>query len=146
MRIKVISIIYVSLISGLILPGCEWLHADSYCSGYHIEQLKLNETLELRYGVVYCNPENGIRVWFDSIEDSRCPLDVICIWEGNGRAKIHLEQSGIKSAFWLNTFDHFLKDTLISGLRYELIDIFPYPESNKEYSLEDYSVHLHISD
>lgn len=140
-------ILYTALaLSGFSFPGCRLLDGDYYCSGYNIEQLKLNQTVELEYGKVYCNPEYNIRISFDSIQDSRCPMDVICIWEGNGRAKIHLQESGKSSKFWLNTFDNFLTDTIINGLHFELMGILPYPHTDKDYQLEDYKVHLLISE
>ena len=139
--------LYIALaFGGFLFPGCTLLEGDYYCSGYSIEQLQLNQAVDLAYGNVYCNPEYNIRISFDSIQDSRCPMDVICIWEGNGRAKIHLQESGNSSKFWLNTFSNFLTDTVINGLHYELMGILPYPHSDKEYQLEDYKVQVLISD
>ena len=39
-----------------------------------------------------------------------------------------------------------LTDTLVNGLRFELIDLLPYPEVKRDYQLDDYTLHLLISD
>jgi hypothetical protein len=35
---------------------------------------------------------------------------------------------------------------LINGIRYELIDVLPYPEVDQDYQLDDYTLQLIISD
>lgn len=133
------------LILVLLVSGCELLSREDYCSGYYAEELKLNDTIELRYRELYCNPEFEIRLTVDSIQDSRCPIGAMCIWEGNGRVKINLLHDGISSSFWLNTHENFLQDTVIDGLKYELTDLLPYPEVDQEYQLEDARVFMRIS-
>ena len=135
------------LLAVLLLSGCELFQRNDYCSNFDIEELPLNETLDMRYSELYCNAAYEIRLSFDSLQDSRCPTGAMCIWEGNGRIQLILrkgDQDPIR--FWLNTHVNFLSDTVVKGLRFELVDILPYPEVDKDYQREDYILQLRISD
>ena len=147
MRLKTIIIPVLLLLTGLFITGCEDKNCNCYCSSYDAVELMLNDTVELKYSELYCNPEYEFRLSIDSISDSRCPIGAACIWEGNARVKLHVQQYGKSpSTFWLNTHSSFLTDTVLNGLRYELIDVLPYPEVDKDYSLDDYTLQLLISD
>jgi hypothetical protein len=147
MEQKIIFTLSVFLLSGLLISGCEIFQHYSFCSDYDAEELRLNETVDLKYSELYCNSKYELRLSFDSILDSRCPIGATCIWEGNARVKLHVLQSGKStSTFWLNTHISSLTDTLVNGIHYELIDLLPYPEAGKYYSLDDYTLQLLISD
>jgi len=147
MRHKAIGILLLFFLSGFLNSGCEWQPCGCFCSVFGAEELKLNETIDLKYSKLYCNASHGIRLSFDSIRDGRCPIGALCIWEGNGAVKLHVQQSGQDSAsFWLNTNPSFLNDTVVNGIRYELIDLLPYPELDKDYQLNDYTVQVLITD
>lgn len=137
----------VLVLSILLLPGCELFQRNDYCSSFDIEELKPNETLEMRYSERYCNPEKEIILSFDSLQDSRCPIGAACIWEGNGRVQLILKHGGGKATrFWLNTHVNFRSDTVVNGLRFELLDMLPYPQVETDYQLDDYILQMHISD
>ena len=146
MRHKRVILFSIVLVSGLLLDACELLQSDTWCSDYAAGGLRLNDTIELRYNKLYCNPEYDILLSVDSIQDSRCPIGADCIWEGNGRVYINLHHGGSQSSFWLNTHPNFLQDTLIDGLNYELTDLLPYPDLNLDIQLKDVRILLLITD
>jgi len=147
MRQKLIIALSAFFLSGFLIAGCEWQRCGCFCFAYDAEELKVNETIDLKYSKLYCNSGSEIRLSFDSISDSRCPIGAMCVWEGNGAVKLHVQQSGQDPAsFWLNTHPNFLNDTVVNGIRYELIDLLPYPEVGKDYQLDDYTVQLLITD
>ena len=87
------------------------------------------------------------RLSFDSLSDGRCPIGMLCLWEGNARIDLVLKYKGEDATrFTLNTFSGFLSDTVVKDIRFELIDLFPYPEVDKDYQLDDYILQIHISD
>jgi hypothetical protein len=143
---KRVILFSIVLVSGLLLNACELLQRETYCSDYAARELRLNDTIELRYGELYCNSRHDILLSVDSIQDSRCPIGAYCIWEGNGRVYINLSHGGMHSSFWLNTHVNFLQDSLVDGLNYELTDLLPYPEVGMDYELEDVRVLLLITD
>jgi len=131
----------------VLLTTCENRDCDCLCSAYGSEQFRINDTLQLKYNEIYCNPEYEFLIGFDSLADNRCPLGAVCIWEGNAGITITLKsRNRVYSSFRLNTHSRFLTDTIVNGLRFELIDVLPYPEINKDYSPEDYQLLLYISD
>ena len=147
MRLKTIIIPVLFLLTGLFITGCELFQGNRYCSDYGAEDLTLNETVDFKYSELYCNSKYELRLSFDSLSDGRCPIGAWCIWEGTARVKLHVQQSGKKTiSFWLNTHSSLLTDTIVNGLRFELIDLLPYPEVDVDYSLDDYILQLKISD
>jgi len=147
MRQKIIIALSIFLVSSLLFSACELSNCDCYCSNYDADELTLNDTIELKYTELYCNPEYELRLSFDSIADSRCPIGAICVWEGNASVDLIITQYGESEAIIrLNTYGGFLTDTTVNGLRYELIDLLPYPVIDKDYVLDDYILHLKISD
>jgi hypothetical protein len=147
MRHKTIIRLSIILLSILIFAGCEVSQCTCFCSDYEAKELILNDTIDLKYRELYCDPAYAIRLSFDSISDSRCPIGASCFWEGNASIKfIVTDKRDSVDTFRLNTFGGYHSDTLVGGLRYELIDLLPYPEIGKDYSLDDYTVQVLISD
>ncbi len=135
------------MLSGLLYSGCELFDRNSYCDKYDSEELTLNDTLELKYSELYCNSKYGFRLSFDSLSDGRCPIGVWCIWEGTARINLTVQSPGKDiHTFTLFTHSSFLNDTMVDGIRYELIDLLPYPEIDRNYQEEDYILRLFISD
>ncbi len=134
----------IFLLSASLYYGCE--NCNCYCSDYDVEELLLNDTVDLKYSAAYCNPEYEIRLSFDSLGDGRCPIGAYCIWEGNAHVDFIIKQEGrSEQIFTLNTFAGFLTDTTVNGIRFELIDMLPYPIVNKDYQLDDYILQILVS-
>lgn len=146
MKQLVILTLFIFFLSGLLTSGCEDNLCNCYCDSYDALALPLNDTVDLKYSELYCNPENELRISFDSLSDSRCPIGATCFWEGNASFRITIKSDSNESnSFKLNTHANFLTDTVVNGLHYELIDVFPYPKIDKEYQLDDYILQLIIS-
>jgi hypothetical protein len=85
---------------------------------------------------------DNLEVTFSEIDDSRCPSDVTCIWEG-------------RASVTLDIYDHLQNQTIILttneipskniGIyKISLIDISPYPVSTKDIS-QDYVATISVS-
>ena len=61
------------------------------------------------------------------INDSRCPSDGVCIWEGDAVAEFLFKFNGESKSFSLHTNNEFKQDTFFNGLRIRLMDVIPYP-------------------
>ena len=147
MRHLTILALSIFLLSGLLSSGCEDNLCNCSCDSYDALDLPLNDTVDLKFSKLYCNPDYEIRLSFDSLSDSRCPIGAICFWEGNASFRLIVKSySNESNSFTLNTNGKFLTDTLVNGLRYELIDVLPYPQVDKDYQLDDYILQLIISD
>ena len=83
-----------------------------------------------------------IQFCFDSVYDSRCPLNMECFWAGEATVKLSLRiGTSQKQSFKLSTLNSspaFKNDTTISGYKIKLLSVSPYPgdKSNSPYKVE----------
>lgn len=88
---------------------------------------------------------DDLKISFDEvIGDSRCPRDVICIWEGRASMVISVTRDATTYRIVLNepgltdsAEDEFLNYRVAFHLE-------PYPEQSKELSESDYRLHLNV--
>jgi hypothetical protein len=85
-------------------------------------------------------------ICLESISDSRCPDGLNCVWEGDAVATFILKSSTKTHSFSLHTYRNFRQDTIINGLKIELLEVIPYPVLNEKVDPKDYSVEILISD
>lgn len=88
--------------------------------------------------------DRTLRVVFDSVlEDSRCPTDVVCVWEGNAKVGLSWAVGSTKpQSFVLNTHQGFTTDTVIMGYTISLDDLKPQLRSDQRYDTVAYRVRL----
>jgi len=83
---------------------------------------------------------NFAEVW----EDSRCPVDVTCVWAGNGKVVIGIAAGmGPTHALFLNTTLEPLS-VVWSGIRVTLLELTPAPHAGIKIPPEDYAVRLKL--
>lgn len=89
---------------------------------------------------------NGvIDIALKEVKDSRCPEDVICIWEGSAAVTLEVTKDEEVAPITLHTYNGFRKDTLLFGYNIQLTDVKPYPRTGKSYELKDYKVTLNVT-
>jgi hypothetical protein len=78
--------------------------------------------------------EGGLEVTFTSlVGDSRCPADVLCVWEGNAEVAIDVAVAGEDQAsLGLNTNPSFATEATYLSYTIELIGLEPYPRTDSE--------------
>lgn len=94
-------------------------------------------TVELVMGQVF--QYENLELEFYDIEDSRCPLDVTCVWEGKVTAMIHVRNQTHKIAGY---FEPGHSVSYISPYTVTLLDVTPHPVSTEK---PDYTSILKIS-
>lgn len=83
-----------------------------------------------------------LQICFDSLlSDSRCPINAVCVWEGEATVKLSLHANGTEKSFRLSTFNNpptFRNDTTISGYKIKLVSVSPFPgsDSHTPYRVE----------
>ncbi len=82
---------------------------------------------------------------FDAVNDSRCPANANCVWEGNAAANFVLKSTTGNTSFTLNTHNIFTRDTIINNLKIELIGVLPYPLNTNTTNQPEYAVEIKIS-
>lgn len=89
----------------------------------------------------YYSIDNSLRFSITEINDSRCPADVICVWEGKADVKIEVKNP-VHGILLLNTHNNRIDS--LGNYSFELIDVSPYPISTKTINLEEYNISLNI--
>ncbi len=82
-------------------------------------------------------PNSKVSLQFKEVtEDSRCPVDVTCIWEGIATVNIEGISGTQKTNFQVGTRDFLPKNVSksfnFSGYRFTLTDLKPYPGGKEE--------------
>ncbi len=100
-------------------------------------------TVHLNYGEeILIN--NYAKTKFEGVaSDSRCPINAICMWAGNGEVKISVTEQRRKNNFTLNTLLEPRKFTF-DDFTVELKALNPLPRSNRQIKPDEYSVDLII--
>jgi hypothetical protein len=110
-------------------PGCE--RSTDPVDGLVMKTrvpFSAGDTLTLGFRETAENIPSKTFIRFDSVlEDSRCPIDVVCIWEGNVKLSFMMDEPGGRHPFELNTHTGFTRDTLLAGRRIGLIGVLPGP-------------------
>ena len=89
---------------------------------------------------------NGAEISILNVEDSRCPADVLCIWQGEAKISVNvIKDSEDLGNFVLSTLEE-KKTQRFDSFSINLVDVQPYPYSNKETKISDYVVTLLVSD
>lgn len=90
-------------------------------------------------------PGSDVTITFRAVtEDSRCPLDVTCVWEGNGRLALTLSSPEGSQAAELNTTVQ-PRQIDFAGMRVVLASLAPYP-AGEPIDPDDYVATFEIED
>ena len=124
------------LIACLIFFSC----SDSLTN---YNEVSLDKEFSLGVGESAIISQHGITIKFKWVDDdSRCPMDVLCIWAGNAVVVLELKESNRnEQSIKLNTFLN-PKSIEYSDLIIELKELTPYPKSSEKISADDYVAKL----
>ena len=104
-------------------------------------EVSLGEDFEMEFGQNLTIPQESVRIQFkDVLEDSRCPEGATCIWAGNAKIAILLNETEAN----LNTYLE-PKQSRMSRYTVDLISVKPYPKVGVEVKKEDYVAKLRIT-
>jgi hypothetical protein len=79
------------------------------------------------------------------ISDSRCPENVVCIWQGLAEVEVLISVSGREEKFLLSTyppFNNIPSEVVFGDYRFSLENVSPYPNTSKSYQEKDYSIEM----
>ncbi|PKL88732.1 MAG: hypothetical protein CVV23_08875 [Ignavibacteriae bacterium HGW-Ignavibacteriae-2] len=114
-----------------------------YPEGEHL--IIYGDTLSIPYEGFVEDAENNLKISFnDVLEDSRCPINLMCFWEGNARIQLSYELGDQKKIFNLNTYSGFTQDTTINNYNIGLIEVVPYPIHGVKFLYKDYFIKIVI--
>jgi hypothetical protein len=88
----------------------------------------------------------GLEVTFQVVEqDSRCPVDVTCVWEGDATVKVSIAQPPRPpQEFELHTAGSLAQRVTYGDFQVELRDLQPRPRSTSEIPRDQYRALLAV--
>jgi len=115
--------IFVSCV--LVLAGCATSTEPATADDSARAQLGTEFTLSLGDTIRLNGSPHRVK-FVQVLEDSRCPVETACIWEGNARIQIAVDATVME----LNTSSRFPKLTDALGLIFELRKLEPAPRAD----------------
>ncbi|HEY6359582.1 MAG TPA: hypothetical protein VIX63_00690 [Vicinamibacterales bacterium] len=87
----------------------------------------------------------GRRVQFVRVNgDSRCPADAICVWAGDAIVELRVFDGAAASDYQLHTADSQRATIAHADMRIMLVQLQPYPFSNRTIQPSDYRATLEV--
>jgi len=113
--------------------------------GPDLALLSVPREVVLKYGEEIRLKGYVLRFSFSEVlEDSRCPVNVTCIWEGNGKVVIGIAAGmGPTHALILNTGLE-PRSVVWNGIQVTLLELNPTPQAGPGIPSEDYTVRLKL--
>ncbi len=130
---------YLTIPAVLLVAAC-----STGSLGPNVQQTGKDE-FAVGYGASFVVPGTVLEIGFQAVlGDSRCPSDVVCVWEGEGRIELGLTMGdGPTVPVELNTRGPL--STAHGGYTITLIELAPYPVSTRPHVLAEYVAHLRVS-
>jgi hypothetical protein len=105
-------------------------------------EVPLDQDFELALGRTVAIAGTPYQVTFEAVpEDSRCPIDAVCVWAGNARVSLRLTAEGKDSSIALNTGSE-PRSATAGNLRLELRALAPSPRAATPTPPGDYRATL----
>lgn len=132
----------------------KWVHAALVfmvlaCGGVsaagRVPAVPVGQDFVLRVGQTVLVEGAGFGITFVAVtEDSRCPVDVTCVWAGNATVELKVGMTdAVDTTVTLNT-DLEPKATTIGRHQLRLVALAPVPRSDVRIAAGDYSATLHV--
>jgi len=109
-------------------------------------EVQLGSIFQLSIGQTALLPMERLSIRFTGVfEDSRCPVDVQCVWAGNAKVTLDVSQTGkARQAVTLNS-NLEPREVVYEGFRIRFEGLMPHPISTQPIRREDYRLSLSAS-
>ena len=125
----------------LVMAGFAAINCSDSSTNYI--EIELDQEFEIKVGDSAILANQGLIIKFKAVtEDSRCPIDAICVWAGNAAVTFDLKNTiSNQLTTQLNTFLD-PKSIDFSGVVITLKEVNPYPKSTEMINPSDYIAKL----
>lgn len=108
------------------------------------DAVQLAVPFEIKPGQVVTVEDAALRISFEGVtQDSRCPVGVTCVWEGDAVVTLTLERPpASRDTRALHTSRRYARETTYEGFVVRLQDLKPKPATGQTISPEDYRATL----
>lgn len=103
------------------------------------------QEMTLRVGEEKAVPNSVVRLAFGLVvEDSRCPIDAVCVWQGNAMVELGIRAGmGPTQQIRLNTTLE-PRSTVWNGIRITLVELQPAPRAAEPTKPDAYQVKVRL--
>jgi hypothetical protein len=134
----------IALLCSVLVAGCDSAPAIAPGIGAH----RFGETFTTAAGKLEIIP-NQIGISYEEVsDDSRCPKNVTCVWQGAATVNMVAMVEGDQPEqhrFQLATAPESARSVVYKGFRVELIDVTPHPDGSAKPAPEHYRVSLRVT-
>jgi hypothetical protein len=129
----------------LLMVGFAAINCSDSSTNYI--EIELDQEFEIKVGDSAILANQGLIIKFKAVtEDSRCPIDAICVWAGNAAVTFDLKNSiNDKLTAQLNTYLD-PRSINFSDVTITLTELNPYPKSNEPIDSDNYIAKLIVKD
>lgn len=111
-----------------------------------VNEVPLNQEFDLKAGQEVIIKGTKLKVKFPEVlEDSRCPEDVQCVWQGNGKLNLELRKSNRKTAVATVNTGLEPKQASFKKFTVRLVKLSPNPRSNVKIEPDQYVATLIVT-
>lgn len=110
------------------------------CNGSTSIEPTFGEAFKIKNGETLTFENEKLELTFEELlEDSRCPEGATCVWAGNARIMLRVNDLETELNTYLDP-----KITDLSEYTVELISLNPYPKINDRINIQDYTAELMV--
>lgn len=126
-----------------LLAAVALLAGAAACDG--VTEVQAGQPFQLKVGETAVLPDSSAAVRFAGVpQDSRCPSDVVCVWEGDATVRLDLLTPHDTSAVDLHTSprNDWSRSAVVGNWSVELVEVAPHPRAGQPIAQGDYVVTL----
>jgi len=118
--------------------------AAAACNG--VTDVQPDQPFQLKVGQGAVVPDSSLALRFEAVpQDSRCPVDVQCIWAGDGVVRLSLRFSANSSSADLHTNKGAGPGSVRAGAwTIELLSLTPAPHAGQPIPASEYTATLQV--
>lgn len=120
---------YIVLLIPLILVSCEKVEIGESFEGKVGDKFRVNANLSFQ---------------IDSVNDYRCPKDLICIWGGGVDLYVKFHKTFSTIDTLISTSDSRKNPITIAGYTFKVLSVNPLPETNIFTPQKDFRIEMII--
>ena len=130
----------------IILIAFAFILVNVQGAAISLDKVSLDTPFHLGVGNTAELIPNDIKITILNVEDSRCPADVLCVWQGEAKVSINVKRDSqyLGNFTLINTAGHETQS--FDGHSIKLVEVQPYPYSSKEILPSDYVVTFTVSE
>jgi hypothetical protein len=142
-----IIIFLISVISLNLLPACSKQGIHSAKNPTKGEPKDVSVIVSLKGCKSISFNDDQLKLCVDSISDSRCPSNVVCVWAGTAIVRFTFTNNGNEHPVVLAIppFESFTQQIKVAGYTLTLINVSPYPVASPGTPVEVKKAEVKIS-